>query len=263
MIAEYLGIADRPDLAKLLELARRDDLEGKGTLSADPIDRAFGISALLTNLNKSLSDNSQAVLNTVIPLITAHFLEENRRHELLPKEYSELTESGKLKEFNATQLGKIVKVVIVESDNPALAGYLRSRAVGAGLVVQKSSTGHVNFITNQSLRLKLNKLARIIKTLEAEKNNIVLKIDSMHDLEAPGRTENLPHWYYDTRANTLQNGGVNPKGIPPTELTAEEIEDAVKDGLNVELNQHNQHQNQRFQKNQPRFTKGKGVVYLD
>lgn len=257
LVAKELVIEDRPDLQRLLELARRDDLEGKGTLSTDPIDRAFGLSGMLTNLNKSLPNDSLSVLNVVLPLLTAHFMEEHRRFELLPKEYQALVDSGKSYQFNAMQLGHNLKVVVIETDNTALPGYLRSRKVGAHLVVQKSSTGHINLISNQNARLKLNKLASLIKTFEAEKNNIVLNIDSSAELEVPGRTEGLAHWYYDARANTIQNGGVNPKGIPPTLITLDEMKDLVKNGLNIER------QVSKFN-NQGNFKRGHGgVVYLD
>jgi hypothetical protein len=103
-------------------------------------------------------------------------------------------------------------------------------------VVQKAPTGHVNFISNQTSRLQLHKLARAIKLLEAEANNILLEIDSLEELELPGRTEGLPHWYYDTRANTIQNGGINPQNIPPTQISYEDLETAVKQALNLSRN---------------------------
>lgn len=257
MLAKYLEIEDRPDLQKLLEFARRDDLEGKGTQSNDPIDRAFGLSGLLTNWNKTMPEKSREILEIITLMLEAHFAEENRRHELLPKEYSDMLKTNKIKEFRGMQFGRQLKIIYMESDNPAMAGFVRSRAVGAHIVIQKASTGHTNFITQQQARIQLKKLARLIKLLEAEKNNIILQIDSMEELEMPGRTEGLPHWFYDTRANTLQNGGINPQDIPPTTLVYEEIEELVKKGLNME-------REQNFNSNNlHKFSKGKGVVYID
>lgn len=234
LVAQFLEVDDRQDLQKLLEFARRDDLEGKGTLSLDPIDRSFGLSGLLSAMNKSFPEAPQRVLNAGLALIEGHYLEENRRFELLPKEFESLKKSGKVKEFEASQLGKRLKVVYVESDNPALAGYVRSRAVGGDLIIQKAATGHVNFITRQSLRLHLEKLAGLVKLLESQKNQLVLNIDNVEELSKPGRTSGLPHWFYDSRANTLQNGGVNPQNIPPTKFSYDEIEKLVKQGLNID-----------------------------
>lgn len=256
MVAKHLGIENRPDLQKMLEFARRDDLEGKGTISSDTIDRTFGLSGLLTTLNKSLPNDSQKILDVILPLLTAHLLEENKRTEQMPREHEELKSLGKVREFKAVQLGKQLKVIYIESDNPGMAGYLRSRAIGADLVIQRASTGHTNFVSRQQAQLQMKKLARLIKLLEAGKNGITLT-DRSEQLEMPGRTDKLPHWFYDSRANTLQNGGLSPQGIPATKLTYENIEQAVRDGLNIE-------REERFTKTNPyKVSKGDGVVYID
>lgn len=265
MVAKYLGVDSRADLKRLLEFARRDDLEGKGILSNDPIDRAFGLSALLTNLNRSIPDDPKQILDIVVPLLVGHFAEENRRHEILPKEFKEAVESGRAKKFIIPHRGKDLKIVYIESDSPALAGYVRCKAVGADLVIQKASTGHVNFVTRQASQVQLHKLARAVKLLEAQKNEIELAIESEDHLEKPGRTEGLPHWFYDARANTLQNGGIQPQGIPPTKLTYEEIEQVTKQGLNVERTQRG---NFRERGNRDSFggykvSKGKGVTIIE
>ena len=255
MVAKYLRIEERPDLQKMLEFARRDDLEGKGTMSNDTIDRTFGLSGLLTTLNKGLGDNPQKILDVVLTMLTAHLIEENKRYELMPKEYQELKTQDKIKEFPAIHLGQKLKIIYAESDNPGLAGYLRSRAVGADLVIQKASTGHTNFVSRQQAKLQLKKLARLLKLMEAQKNGITL-VDSQ-ELEKPGRTDKLPHWFYDSRANTIQNGGLSPQGIPATKLTYNEIEQLVKDGLNIQ-------REERFTKDNPyKVTKGKGVMFID
>ncbi|MBX4191253.1 MAG: hypothetical protein KW804_00430 [Candidatus Doudnabacteria bacterium] len=255
MVAKYLGIEDRADLQKMLEFARRDDLEGKGTMSNDSIDRTFGLSGLLTTLNKTIGDNPHKILDVILTMLTAHLIEENKRHELTPKEYDQLKSDGKVKEFTAHQLDKQLKVIYVESDNAGLAGYLRSRAIGADLVIQKASMGHTNFVSRQQAQLQLKKLSKLLKLAEAQK--IGLKLTDSPELEKPGRTDKLPHWYYDSRANTIQNGGLSPQGIPPTNLTYKEIEQLVKDGLNI-------HREERFTKDNPyKVSKGKGVVFLD
>lgn len=233
LVAEFLEVDDLPELQKMLQIARRDDLFGKGTISLDPLDRTFGLPGLLMSLVKTYSKHPKYVLDVLSPLIEAHYHQEYQKYQSLPKEYAQALELGHAKEFNAAQLGKQLKVVFIRSDNMALAGYIRSRAVNGDLVIQRSSTNHVNFVSNQKSQLKIHELARKIKLLEAEKNNISLQIDSLDELLLPGKTEGLPHWYYDTRANTLQNGGMSPGSVPPTLLTDEDIESATKRALNV------------------------------
>ncbi len=244
LVARTLGIAGRPELQKMLQWARRSDLEGKGTISRDLIDRAFGLAGLLTALNKTYPGQSLKVLNMSLPLIEAHYQQEFQKYQEFPKEYEMALENGTAKEFNATQYGKQLKIIFIESGNPSLAGFLRAK-IGGDLIVQKAPTGHVNFIANQKSGLQLHKLARTIKLLEAEANEIILNIGDLKELELPGRTDGLPHWYYDTRANTLQNGGVNPQKIPPTKLSIEDIELAVKQSLNLSREQDKFHQSTR------------------
>ncbi len=237
LVAEFLGVDDKQELVKLLELARRDDLEGKGTISKDSIDRAFGISGLLMSLMKTYPDDPHMVLNSVLPLLHAHYVQEYRRYEELPKEYASALAEGRAKVFNAMQLGKKLMVVYIETDNTAIPSFLRSKDVGAHLVIQKSSAGHVNIISKQAENLELHILSKNLKLLEAQKNNLTLLVDHISHLERPGRTDGLPHWYYDTRANTIQNGGINAQGIPPSKLTYEELETMVKQSLNIEKDQ--------------------------
>src|SRR5258708_37354347 len=123
----------------MLEFARRDDLEGKGTMSTDTIDRTFGLSGLLTTLNKGLGDNPQKILDVVLTMLTAHLIEENKRYELMPKEYQELKAQGKIKEFNTPHLGTQLNIIYIESDNAGMAGYLKNQAGSGVPVIQTDS----------------------------------------------------------------------------------------------------------------------------
>lgn len=236
LVAQALEVDDLPELQKLLELARRDDLLGKGTVSIDALDRSFGLPGMLMSLVKTYPNNPKYILDVLFPIIYAHYYQEVEKYQKMPQEYKDSLAKGLAQEINATQLGKQLKVVLINSDNIGLAGYVRSRAVGADLVIQRASTGHVNFISNQKSQLQLGDLARKIKLLEAQKNNLILEIDSMDELTLPGKTDGLPHWYYDTRANTLQNGGISPGDIPATLLSDEEIVVAIKGALNISRN---------------------------
>lgn len=79
LIAKYLGIDQNPALKKCLAWAKRDDLEGKGTISDDPLDRAFGLSRLIMNLNRAFPDDPKRTLDYILPLIHFHILEEIKR----------------------------------------------------------------------------------------------------------------------------------------------------------------------------------------
>src|SRR5690606_24741326 len=78
LVADFLNISHDPSIKKLLDYAYRDDTLGKGTISTDALDRAFGLSGLIAALNKKYSEKTQLVSNFILPLIEAHHDEELR-----------------------------------------------------------------------------------------------------------------------------------------------------------------------------------------
>jgi len=231
LIAEALGVSEAPALAKLLEYAERDDFYGKGTISTDALDRAFGLSGLVVNLNKRFPNDPGKVFALVTPLIDAHHAEEVRRTEELPKEVTEQTKAGKVEDFTVRQKDKNLKVVIIESDNISLPGYLRSQLGGRfDIVAQKLTSGHINILSRPTKRPDLRKLARTIRIAEARILNKTVPSDEKY-LERPGRIEEIPEWYYDPATNSLQNGGANPQDIPKTHIAHHELKTILVEGL--------------------------------
>lgn len=235
MVAEYLGIEKNRAIKKLLEYARRDDLEGKGTLSEDVIDRAFGLSGLINNLNRMLPDDQESILRTLMPLLLAHYLEEKKRTEDFPAEYKEKLGNGKITAFTVQAAPGLVKIVTIETDEIGMAGYLRARQeIDADIVVQKMSSGHVNVITKQKRTFDLSEIARLLR-----KNELAAKgfdiIFSEEELASPGRIEGIEEWYFDTRARSIQNGGIRPQGTTPTRLPLTTIAEIIKEGAAIKL----------------------------
>lgn len=235
LVASDLGVVEKPALSKLLEYARRDDLFGRGTISEDPIDRAFGLSALIYNLNKSCVGKPERVVEIIMPVLAGHFNEEVRRTEELPKEFAEARESGKVRTIDARQRDKKLSVILIESDNGSLAGYLRSMAGGRfNIVVQKMSTGHVNILTRPTKRPDLRSLVCLIRVREAEMSGHQLEED-LSSLYRPARHPSVKEWYYDRATNSLQNGGLHPKEIPATKISWDEFPQLVELGLSEKL----------------------------
>jgi len=231
LIAEDLDINDNPCLKKLLTYAERDDKYGLGTISSDTIDKAFGLSGIITNFNKSFPQDGQKVADLVMPIIKAHYLEEKKRIEDLPKEFEEKLKKGKVEIFEVRQQKKKLKVVAIESDNPSILGWLRS-SIGqkADVVIQKMPSGHVNILTRPLKRVDLRLTAILIRKEEITVNDRKVNL-SPSDLASLGRVPGIPEWYYDKSTNSIQNGGINPKGTPSTAISFEAIQMLVKDGL--------------------------------
>src|SRR3989338_6862851 len=235
LIAGHLGVVDKASLAKLLEYARRDDFFGKGTVSEDPIDRAFGLSALIAVLNKSLVKNPAKLIDYVLPLLIAHHNEEIRRTEQLPLEFEEKIKNGEVETFEVRQRDKKLRAVILTSDNGSFAGYLRSQNGGRfDVVAQWLPSGHLNILTRPTKRVDLRSLAALLRLEEATASGLDLTL-SVRSLAGYGRIKEIPEWYYDPATNSIQNGGLNPKEINPTKIPRDKFKKIIELGLSEQL----------------------------
>ena len=235
LVCSLFGISDKPALSKLLDYVRRDDMSGKGTVSADALDRAFGLSGLVTALNKIHADDAPHVVSTVLPLIEAHYLEEVKRTEELPREFKEAVEAKKVDTFEVRQRDKKLKVVIIETENMSMLGYLRSQLGGAfDVVVRRSASGHVNILTRPTKRVDLRSLALVIRLEEGNKRGAMVKDDPRH-LSSAGKLPEVPNWYYDTATNSILNGGSSPKDAEPTVIDAFTMRKLIQVGLSEQL----------------------------
>lgn len=227
LIAKYLGIDQNPALKKVLAWAKRDDLEGKGTISDDPLDRAFGLSGLMMNLNRAFPDDPKRTLDYILPLIHFHVVEEVKRSEELPKEWQMLLDNGNAKQFDLKQGNADLKCAYLETDNIALAGFLRA-AKRMDLVVQRrASTGHTNIITRQLRSIDLRPVVEALRREEAKRKGVEL-VSNKEALQASGKIPEIDEWFYDDAANTIQNGGVNPGTLPATRMSGDEVLEIVK-----------------------------------
>lgn len=231
LVAKELGIDQNPELKLILEYCVRDDIEGKGTISTDPIDRAFGLSGLIMNLIRTYPEEPKKVLEITLPIFRAHLLEQKKRAIVLPKQWEELKKAGKTKEFSVLQNKKAVKIVMIESGDQSIVGFLRAQK-GFDVVVQRLDSGHTNLVTRQWRKVNLHDVAGMLRVAEARRKKAVLKIKSAEELFRPQRLEGLEEWYYDTTANSIQNGGVSPEGITPTRLSLDDIKKILEAGLN-------------------------------
>lgn len=225
LIAKYLGIGGQKYLEKLLQWAKRDDLEGKGTLSEDGIDRAFGLSGVISTLNRVNKETPEKTVELILPLIAAHVDDQRHRAEGLPKLYEELEAAGKVTRWKLKQGSAEIKAVAVECHDIGMAGWLKA-VKRMDLVVQRAPTGHTNIITRQERSIDLRPVIEKLRVEEATARGIPLPV-SGEVLQSVGKIEVVPMWYYDDAANTLQNGGIEPGDISPTKLSFEKIIDVI------------------------------------
>ncbi|MFA6095442.1 MAG: hypothetical protein WC767_01210 [Candidatus Paceibacterota bacterium] len=235
LLAKKLGVLDDPALSKLFQYVRRCDMQGKGIISTDPIDKAFGLPGLITALNKTHSDDPTYVVSTMLPLIAAHHEEENRRTKEMPKEFEEAVKARKADIFEVRQRDKKLKVIIIETENMSMLGYLRSQMGGAfDVVARRSASGHVNILTRPTKKVDLRSLALVIRLEEGNKRGGALNDDPRH-LSSAGKIPEVSNWYYDTATNSLLNGGSNPKDAEPTAIDQFTMRKLIEVGLSERL----------------------------
>ncbi len=235
LVARALGVEENPALQRLLQLAERDDFHGKGTISIDPLDRAFGLPGLIAVLNKDFVAHPEKVIEAILPLLEAFLHEEERRVFELPQELKDKTEQGKVNIFTVSQRREILKCIVIDTDNTSMAGFLRARAGGNfDVVAVRLSSGHVNILTRQAKKVDLQSLALLIRMQEAEAKGDPLQGEA-RDLVIPGIIKQVPEWYYDQATNSIFNGGPNPVGIPSTKIDPFELPKLLEIGLSEKL----------------------------
>ena len=234
LVAEYLGVATDPSLQQLLQWTRRDDKEGKGTLSKDALDRAFGMAGLISALNKANPKDPQKVVDAALPLLEAHLESAREHYVVLPKDVERKLECGECEAFEARQGNRILKGMYVVSDKSSMPTYLRSERGGTyDVVVQKTEqSGHVSVLTKQARSVNLSGAAALIRLREGELRGLELGSDASV-LGAPGRHADVPMWYVDPATNSLLNGGVHSAMTEPTRIPWEEMKKIVKAGLEI------------------------------
>jgi len=217
LVAKDLGISSDPALSKLIHYAERDDKFGLGTISKDQLDRTFGLSGIIGTLNKQFPHDSEKVINLITPLIESHYAEEVKRIHELPALYKNLVSEGKTTELNYGEF----KIVLLESDNISLPGYLRAQVGGNyDIVVQRCSSGHVNILSRikKQKKIPLERLIAVIRGAEYYMHNGKEINKKYADLIIPTRISEVPNWYYDQATNSIQNGGVHTDATPVTEI---------------------------------------------
>lgn len=235
LVAEYLGVRDNPALSKLLQFAERDDFYGKGIISNDPLDRAFGLSGLIGSLNKKYVNEPGKVIEIVLPLIEAFYTEENKRSFEMPQEYEEKVKTGKATVFEVKQRGRLLKCIFIETDNASMAGFLRSKGGGGfDVVALKLTSGHINILTKPITKPDLRSLTVLVRIQEAEAREMALEGEP-EKLSTPGTMKEIPEWYYDPATNSLLNGGPNPQEIKPTSIDPFEFKKILEVGLSEQL----------------------------
>jgi hypothetical protein len=221
LVARALGVEGRGAIKKILDLAYRDDVHGKGIMSTDAIDRAFGLPGLISSAARSYPSDPRKIIEIFMPVLEAHYIEEEKRAEGMPREMERLAKEGKVETFDVRQRGQSLRVIVLECDDPSMSGYLRSQNGGRhDVVAQWRTSGHLNITTRtvqHRPRVDLAPLAAALRKGEIMLSGGTIEADD-EMLMKPGRIPGLENWYYDTATNSILNGGAHYAETPATKI---------------------------------------------
>jgi hypothetical protein len=232
IISRRYKIANDPALGHMLKYAARDDKEGRGTLSKDSVDRAFGLSGLIASLNKVYPEDPNRIAEIVLPILDAQYRAAREHHVELPRIVAEKKAAGLYAEEVVKQGTKLLKVTFVVSDKPSMPGFLRSsQGPKADVIVQRSEeSAHTCVLTRRESAVDLSVVAALIRMREAEMQNIELPEDASYLMQT-GSIPEIPFWYFDPATNSLLNGGPHNKAIEPSHIDFEDMKRLVRTGL--------------------------------
>ncbi len=200
LVAKWLGISERPELKRLLEYTKKDDLRG-----------ANGDILSISTRTKTMygRKDQTEVVEWALVAIEDYYLDQVRFFS------SNFKRDACVKNV---QVGdKTVQFASIVS-NERVGDIARSN--GIALLIQKSETG-VQIFSHFSSKMRLSDLARVLRIEENSFSNN-LKNDWKR-FETEEKVDGLPEWYMHPKGVFLLNGSKTATGVPKTKIAIERI----------------------------------------
>lgn len=220
LVAKALGVFDHPALEKIIKFVTNHDLNG----SEQPLDLA-SIVKVLTRQN---IDHPEVVIDWVEDALDAIYDEQLWFWTKTKTEFNRLAQVEEIMGPN----GRPLIMATVVSNDTQISRFARSIfGCQAAMVIQQQSNGNTQIYTNHKFGLTLHDTAQIIR-LEEQRAKGQLVTTDWKTLAQEGRVEGAEEWWFFTKGQMLLNGSLTARNIPPTHLTLEQIQDAVRIGIN-------------------------------
>ncbi len=223
LVAKYLSVDEEPAMEKLLKFVLNSDLKGAN----NPFDLAY----LVKLLHQQYPEQPEKVIEWAITGLEAKYYEQLQFWTGTKKEFED---NAQIEEVQGPH-GRMLKIVTIASDDEQMSKYARSsHGCSAAIVIQKWSSGNVQIFTNKQHRLTLYDVAQMIRYEEQKKKGNVVTTE-WKILSSEGKVEGAEEWYYHHSSQTLFNGSLTAKNVPPTKLALEQIRRIVRIGVSPGL----------------------------
>jgi len=208
LVAEYMGISEKPELRQILQFCKRVDYEGHSM----PFD-LHSLMKVMYDFHGDQDDGLQQVLNWAMQAIEAYVFGQ-QQFFACEKEFEK---AGKI-------ISGPIKIATVQSNNPKMNVWLRWKH-SVDVIIQRRDTGHMLVFSQPGIKLEMVDVVRIVRMKEMQKRKILLP--SWQALEVPGMSTDCPSWYFFKEAGQLLNGALTAPEMEPTQLSLKEVAGAV------------------------------------
>lgn len=225
LMARLLGIVDKEELRRLLNVVRKLDTAGNlyALLKGFDIKEAHRESNWKDIRTGSAEDKAHQLIVIRKGLVWLNtFIERELRI------INEFRLKGYLRKVDAQ--GNVL-IGRLRSDLPVMIDYIREK-YGTSLVIQKGRSGRATILMDKS-KLPPDVMVEIvqaIRTEEAHINNRPLPADQ-NELRENGRADCAPEWHYDNGFMLLNDSESYPDAAPPTRITSLRLEDIAAEIL--------------------------------
>lgn len=203
LAAEFLGVAQNPELSALLGYIREDDLEGIHNRYGDFVH-------IIKNMYKQ-GHSPMEVLKFAMSILDVMQEAQKAWHIETAKEFEAQCQILKTKRYN-----RRLKIGLIESDNLQICNF-GIVAKGMSAMIQKRSSGHVMIMTNKNHRIDLREAVAAIRKKELEAGGYAKEID-VEKLKFEGKSVLVPNWYYHRSLNAFLNGSDALSNTEPTKV---------------------------------------------
>lgn len=189
MVAEKLEIEQEYAVQAFLAIA-----EGRMKKEHESVSR------LLATLIKQFANRPHKTYWTVRPVLKSQCARFEKQMQELPEKYTTAFEAGKVSADEITIGKDVYRVLIVESDDPAMTHFLHNHEdIQADIVCQKYISGDVHVSAHLPTNIDLSDVVAALRAEEIKQKEKDLIHMSISDLRVPGMVSGLEEWYFDHR----------------------------------------------------------------
>lgn len=210
LVANYLGIRQKPELEQLLRYTLNNDTKGG--------NNPFDLAAVFNLGNKTWFDKDpQAIFEWMAQPIEWWIAKQKRFFIETKAEFDEYANV-----FPCIYKGREIIVVAIQSNDEEIGAYARSDyGANAQVVIQQNSKKQVAITTQKRAKICLDDVMAALR--EKELYYKKLPVLKNVDLKSDGTLIGIPEWFYDKPAARILNGSLSAPTVVATKIPFKEI----------------------------------------